>query len=261
MTLIFGLIMFVGSSITPVYAAQNGPTRISLEDLGLLQLAAHDLFNVNRATEVNLENGKFDLSTVLDHGSAGIASGGERRNSENVMVFTVAKRFGDQYLALTGKGLSAEQARKVVVTSFNAELHGSFARLLKGPLPSKKEGAVTFTEDLAFRTVHDLLPGSIKVNGVSKSVFDSSLRGVTLSKKDLKQLGAPLDGQFDPALRAIVFGPFTLDLLERDSSFATQFNTDFSFEYFLSEVADGRFDSNDKVTGYIRDLFAKGLTN
>ena len=51
-----------------------------------------------------------------------------------------------------------------------------------------------------------------------------------------------------------------IDLLERDSSFAQQFNTDFTFEHFLSELEDGKYDKNDEVMKQIRKLMATGQT-
>jgi len=72
--------------------------RVTVEDLGILQLAAHDLFNVDRANEIDFENGKLDLSTLfvdtVNHNKKfdvnTIAIGGEPRNRENIMLFTVA---------------------------------------------------------------------------------------------------------------------------------------------------------------------------
>ena len=46
----------------------------------MLQLAAHDFFNVNRELEIDFENVKLDLGTLLDHGDENIPFGGEFRN-------------------------------------------------------------------------------------------------------------------------------------------------------------------------------------
>ena len=47
-------------------------------------------------------------------------------------------------------------------------------------------------------------------------------------------------------------------LLDADSTFADQFETDFSFEFFLGEVQDGHYDQDDEVMKQIRSLIAKG---
>lgn len=40
------------------------------------------------------------------------------------------------------------------------------------------------------------------------------------------------------------------------SMFATQFGTDYSFEYFMGELKDGRFDANEQVMNYLREDIA-----
>ena len=117
---------------------------------------------------------------------------------------------------------------------------------------------------MALRTVHDLLPGKIKVNGVLTPILDPSLAGKTLGRHDLKQLSSPLDGQFDSEFSNMqVFDPntngfITIDLLERDISFAEQFETAFSFEFFLDELKDGHYDKNDTVMQIIREEISAG---
>ncbi len=49
------------------------------------------------------------------------------------------------------------------------------------PFPSPQEGEATMTENLALRTVHDLIPGKIKVDGKMTPILDSSLSGKKLS--------------------------------------------------------------------------------
>lgn len=243
-------------------ASKQKPLRVTLEDLGTLQLVAHDLFRIDRGVEENLENGALDLSTIFDHGESSIALGGEVRNRENIMVFSAAKKIADEYQNLVSKGLPPEQARKIVIITYQAAVRLVITRLLPDSAIKGEEGEVTMTESLAFRTIHDLIPGEIMFKGEKVSIFDPSLRGKTLSKKDLRQLGAPLDGEYDAALRNIVFSPtFTVDLLERDSSLATQFSTDFTLEHFLSELEDGRFDRGEDVTNYIRSMFAKAFSS
>jgi len=88
-------------------------------NLGYLQLAAHDFFDMNRGLETDNENGKLDLSTVLFNPVAGqcnfkkslnmeegcilynaetIANGGEIRSVENIMISTASAEVGEIYL-------------------------------------------------------------------------------------------------------------------------------------------------------------------
>lgn len=94
--------------------------------------------------------------------------------------------------------------------------------------------------------------------------LNPSLRGTTLSDSDLEQFSYNLDGKFDHEFRMIhIFIPpdvdMVIDLLELDSSFAEQFDTDgYTFEEFLLELRDGSYDEDEVVTKLIRSLFAKG---
>jgi len=239
-------------------------TRITLKDLGVLQLAAHDLFLVDRESEIDHENGKLDLSTLLNYGTENIAFGGEPRNRENIMLFTVASDLGERYLELLDKGKTPEDAQKEIVKKYHKMIKKSYKNAFGESLPEPVDGKATFTENLALRTIHDFLPGNIVVDRAVTPVLDTSLHGKMLKKSELKQPSSKLDGQFDSEFRniRIVIPPeidMTIDLLERDSSFAQQFGTDFTFEYFLDEVSDGSFDEDDEVMKQIRNLFAKGL--
>ena len=89
-------------------------------NLGYLQLAAHDFFDMNRVTETDNENGKLDLSTVLFDPKSGdcnfkksykekdgcklrdegnIALGGEFRSRENIMILTAGVEVGEKFLS------------------------------------------------------------------------------------------------------------------------------------------------------------------
>ena len=255
-------------NLTSAQPYKKVPKQISLYDLGILQLVAHDFYHVNRVTEIDAEDEKLNLSTVLDQGDENIANGGEPRNMENILVFTVATKFGHMYLDLIDKGLSQEQARKIVVGKYVSDVKQAYQNTFDEKFPKppavEEEDDDNLTGDLALRTVHDLLPGKIQVNGVLTPILDSSLVGKTLGKHDLRQQSSPLDGQFDSEFRSMqVFDPntndfITIDLLERDSSFAEQFETDYSFEFLLDELKDGHYDKNDTVMQIIRDELSGG---
>ncbi len=259
--------------------AESPFKRVTLRDLGIAQLAAHDFFNVDRGDRINAdtatehEDGKLNLTTLFRDTITGkkftdeeIAIGGETRNRENIMLFTVASEFGERYLELKEE-MSAKKAQKQVIKEFNAEIREVYERIMDEPYPDKIKGKTeaTMTENLALRILHVLLPGKIMVDGKMVSTLDPDLRGIKLTDEDLEQLSKKLDGKFDQAFLNIVicfFDPhFCLppfSLLEADQSFGEQFDTEFTFDYFLEEVKDGSFDSDEDVTEQIRNLFAKG---
>jgi len=251
--------------------------RISLKDLGVLQLAAHDLFNVDRGdrmdagTATDFENGELDLSTLFVDTTTGsspfdidtIKIGGEIRNRENIMLFSVASHLGEKYAGFIEDGDSIDDAKEKTIMKYHKMLKKTYEKTFDEKFPEKRDGDVTFTENLAFRTVHDFLPGEILLDGISTPVL--SIPPLTpLTKAELKQPSSPLDGTFDCEFRHIEIshpgGPtIIVDLLEADSSFADQFDTKFSFEFFLEELEDGEYDKKDKVMKQIRKLIGKGL--
>lgn len=254
---------------------EQGNKLVSAAVLGWLQLEAHDLFfvergdRINAETAIDFENGKLDLSTLLIDMTTGepfsdkqIANGGEMRNSENIMLFTIASNLGQQYLEV--RDAQGEQAAyESVMEEYNKWIKRTYRNTFDERFPLPQEGNVTATENLAFRTIHDLTSDQILIDGQTLSVFDPSLVGQTLDRRELRQWGSPLDGQFDagflnmeislPNGDVIVFS-----LLDADSNFADQFETDFTFEFFLGEVEDGSYDENDEVMKQIRSLIAKG---
>ena len=253
--------------------------RVTLRDLGVAQLVAHDFFNVDRGNRIDAdtaterEDGKLNLTTLFMDTITGkkftdaeIALGGELRNRENIMLFTVASEYGERYLDLKEE-MSAKKAQKQVIKEFNAEIKEVYERMLDEPYPDKIKGKTeaTATENLALRILHVLLPGKIMVDGKMVSTLDPDLRGIKLTDEELEQLSKKLDGKFDQAFLNIVIcffnPPFCLDpfsLLVADQSFGDQFDTEFTFDHFLDEVKDGSFDSDEDVTEQIRNLFAKG---
>ncbi|MFO1417949.1 MAG: YncE family protein [Methylotetracoccus sp.] len=223
--------------------------RISLHDLGLMQLVIHDIYNVDRGSAINAEDGRLHLSTVLDHGDANIANGGEPRNMENPATFTIAQRIGLEYLDLIRAGNTESAARAIVVERYLKNVKQTYERIFDVPFPrpSSTDDSRDLTGNLAFRTLHDLIPGQIWVNGVKKSILDPSLAGTPLSAKDMQQLSSPLDRVYDPELRDME-NPMNgehVDLLERDFSFAREFETRYTFGKLLSGQGDGDYDSFD----------------
>ena len=258
-----------------VSGSQKAKT-VTLEDLGILQLAAHDLFNIDRgngkaaATATEFENGRLDLSTLLrdttnnyaPFSDSVVAIGGEVRNRENVQLFTVASELGQFYLDLKQK-VGQEEAYDKTIQLYHKKLKKVYELTFEEPLPSPLQGDVNCNQNLAFRTIHDMLRGTIKYNGDLVNIFQVT-HGDTLSKSELNQKSSELDGQFDEEFLNIMIsvpnGPtIMVNLLEADSNFAKQFKTDFTFEYLLEELEDGHYDSTEDVMQLIRELIAKGL--
>jgi hypothetical protein len=262
-------------SLTGIY---NKGDRVTLQDLGVLQLVSHDLYNTIRdgPNPGSIEDERLNLSTVLDHGQDKIIVGGEPRNSENIAIHTVAVKLGKMYLDLVAQGKTPEEARELTRTEYLRLLDVAYRHAFHEPLPApapnpheeKPDGTENLTGDLSLRAVHSYVPGHIMVNGTDTPILDPSLRGKTLSDRDMRQLSKPLDGTFDPVFRNVtIFLPppapapnaFVIDLFERDNTFATQFGTDYSFEHFMGELKDGRSDASEQVMNYLREDVAGGL--
>lgn len=237
------------------------PKQISLRDIGILQIATHDLVDVDRATGINREDGKLNLSTFFNHGDENIPFNGEIRNRSNIIIFNVGQEFVQFFFDLKdNQGMSKDEAIEKTVEKFHEEYARTFERTFGEPLPEPREGDVTHTENLAYRTLHDLIPGKIMLGGIEVNAFEQNPT-TPLTEEELMQLSAKLDGMYDPELFTIriPFPPFEINLFERDSTFATDLGTDFSLEFFLEELKDGSYDKTDEVMKQIRSLIAKGF--
>ena len=238
-------------------------TTISLQYIGVLQLAAHDLYDVDRVNGTDSEDERLNLSTLFDHDEENIVKGGDSRNSDSIPLRTVAVNLGGYYAGLIGNGTSADDAKSRTLDRYHEQLQVAFKKTFGEEFPQATSEDLDkesnrLNGELALRTLHAFIPGEIVFNGEKVSIFDPSLMGKLLSPQELMQLSRPLDDSYDPATRNIPAGQTVIDLFERDSSFATQFGTDFTFEELLSDLADGRYDENDAAMKLIRADFAEG---
>lgn len=80
------------------------------------------------------------------------------------MLFTVASEFGQIYLDFL-VAFDEDVAKEKTVKVFHQRLHETYERTFDESFPSPKEGDVTIAENLALRTIHNFLPGHIKVVG------------------------------------------------------------------------------------------------
>ena len=249
------------------FADKKGRTT-SLEALGILQIAAHDLYNFDRPAVIENEDGKLNLSTLLENKTAGctaflnctsfsdvvISNGGEPRNSDSILIFTVASELGEKYLELKAKH-GEEIAYEKILKIYHKKVKIAFQQTFNQPFPALQDGDVTNNHNLALRSVHDFLPDTVKFNGDQVSVLNPILVGEKLSKSEFKQRSLPLDGQFVDLWNG---SPIPLLFLDQTFGFDHTDN-EFTFDEFMVQTSDGRYDSGEDVTDLIIQQFAKGM--
>jgi len=263
---------FIGMSQFVFADNDNKPEKgrtTSLEALGILQVAAHDLYHFDRTLGIENEDHKLNLSTLLEIKTADciafdtcpsfdeddIRNGGEpTRNSDSISIFTVASELGEKYLEL--KEIHGEDiAYEKILEIYHKKVKYAFQQTFNQPFPDPQDGLINNKHNLALRSVHDFLPGMVKFNGEQVSVISLSLVGEKFSKSELKQRSSPLDGQFDD-----LWNGFPIPLLFLDQTFGF-FHTDeeFTFDEFMVETSDGHYDSHEEVTKLIIEQFAIGI--
>lgn len=301
---LFGLMLVLVIPLTlddSVFADKKGKKNTTaIINLGYLQLAAHDFFNMNRCLDsegntisdcevMDSENGKLDMSTVLFNPKGGecdfkkslnqkdgcilytdddIADGGEIRSKENIMISTAGALVGEKYLQLVDKH-GEEKAYKKALKYYHKQLKKAYKESFDLKFPKPQSGDVTNLHNLAVRAGHDFLPAEIWFNGELTSLFAIDPLGEKLSKKEKKQQSSPVDGTFDEEFTGIDFCPvlphfcIKVDLLNADQSFGEQFTFDamdgYTFDEFMKELEDGKFDKKDKVSKLLNEAFSRGI--
>ena len=102
-------------------------------------------------------------------------------------------------------------------------------------------------------------------NGKSTSLFDINPLGEKLSEEEKIQPSSPVDGLFDKKFLKIKFCPapgfcIEVNLLEADQSFGVQFGLGAdTFDEFMAELEDGRFDKTDQVSILLEEAFSRGI--
>ena len=213
--------------------------------LGFLQLAAHDFFNMNRVAEIDSENGKLDLSTVLFNPQGGecdfkkslkhkggcalydpddIANGGEIRSVENIMISTASAEVGEKYLELVEE-YGEKKAYKKALKFYHEQIKKAYEESFHLEFPESEDGEVTNMHNLALRAGHDFLPAEIVFNGELTSLFAIDPLGEKLSENEKRQHSSTVNGAFDEEFTGIDFCPvppffcIKVDLLAADKSF------------------------------------------
>jgi len=287
---LFGLMLLLVVPLTlddSVFADKKGKKNTTkIIHLGYLQLAAHDFFDMNRTAETDNENGKLDLSTVLFNPQAGdcdfekslkqkdgcdlyddgtIANGGEFRSVENIMISTASAEVGEKYLQLAEKH-GEEKAYQKAIKFYHKQLKKAYEESFHLKFPKPQDGEITNMHNLALRAGHDFLPAEIMFNGEMTSLFVIDPLGEKLSKKEKKQPSSPVDGAFEEEFLGIDFCPIPpffcikIDLLAADQSFGVQFGLGAdTFDEFMKELEDGKFDKKDKVSKLLKEAFSRGI--
>jgi len=269
------------------FADKKGKTNTTkIIHLGYLQLAAHDFFDMNRTTETDNENGKLDLSTVLFNPKAGqcdfeksleqkegcalyddgtITNGGEIRSVENIMISTASAEVGEKYLQFVEKH-GEEQAYQKTIKFYHKQLKKAYEESFHLKFPKPQDGEVSNLHNLALRSGHDFLPAKIVFNGELTSLFVIDPLEEKLSKKEKRQPSSLVDGIFEEEFTGIDFCPvppffcIQVDLLAADQSFGEQFGLGVdTFDEFMKELEDGRFDKTDQVSILLEEAFSLGI--
>ncbi len=278
---------FIGLSEEALADKKSKENTTKIIHLGYLQLAAHDFFDMNRTTETDNENDKLDLSTVLFNPEEGkcdfkkslkekdscslyddetIANGGEIRSVENIMISTASAEIGEKYLKFVEKH-GEKKAYKKILKFYHKQIKKAYEESFDLKFPKPQDGEVTNLHNLALRAGHDFLPAEIVFNGKLTSIFAIDPLGEKFSKKEKRQPSSPVDGTFDIEFTGIDFCPIPpdifcikVDLLAADQSFGEQFGLGAdTFDEFMEELEDGKFDKTDQVSILLDEAFSRGI--
>lgn len=245
--------------------------QVKMRDVGVIGLASHDMFTWDRVNEVNLENGRLDLSTIFDYeDGTRWEKGGNPKNAENSPVWTITKSLVEFYKRELKKSTS-DQARIKTVQHFHHMVKESFERLSGLDFPTTGVDAdVTNTEQAVMRGLHDILPGKAKTfRGRFYPIKEFKLTNFIFAKfrmneKELDQPIAYYDGDYDEEYKAIPI-PFSkkkINLKQVDGDYIAKFSP-YTQESFLAELTRvGRGEVHISELYFIHhlsELFQKGI--
>jgi hypothetical protein len=244
---------------------------VLLRDIGVIGLSSHDMFTWDKEREVNLENGRLDLSTIFDYENGSRwEKGGNPKNAENAPVWTITKGLVKYYKNELKKN-DKTTARLNTVKHFHNMVKESFERLSSLEFPVEGLNAdVTNTEQAVMRALHDILPGRVKTyRSRMFPIRDFNLTNFIFAKFNLneKELNQPIkyyDGDYDSEYKAIKI-PFTrkkINLKEIDGKFISNFS-EYDQDNMLRElkrVGDGEIHmSQVYFIHHFKELYSKGI--
>lgn len=214
-----------------LFMATSAQANILLKDIGVIGLMSHDIFTWDRKAEVNLENGRLDLSTIFDYENGKRwQKGGNPKNGENSPVFTTTMMLVKFYKKAL-KTDTPEVARQKTVALFHSMIKESFERLSGLPFPIQgMNQSVTNIEQAALRGMHDVLPGRAKLYGRPMmkefALTNPVFARLQLNDKEFNQPIAYFNGDYDQEYKHIKI-PFTrkfVNLKEVDAAFIEKFS-------------------------------------
>lgn len=210
-------------------------------------------------------------------GVPSIANGGELRSVENIMISTASAEVGEKYLQLVEKH-GEEKAYEKVLKFYHKQIKKAYEESFHLKFPKPQEGSVTNLHNLAIRTGHDFLPAKIEFNGELTSLFLILPLEEKLSKEEQKQPSSTVNGLFDIEFTGISFCPIfpvfciSVDLLAADRDFGFEFAdpslllpnesqslSPGTFDDFMLELEDGKFDKTDQVSILLDEVFSRGI--
>ncbi|WP_408097126.1 hypothetical protein ACJVC5_19005 [Peredibacter sp. HCB2-198] len=243
---------------------------VLLKDIGVIGLASHDMFTWDKKLEVNMENGRLDLTTIFDfEGGKRWKQGGNPKNSENAPVYTVTMTLVKYYEELVKAGHTEENARKRTVKFFHEMVKDSFQRLIgvHFPLEGLDEG-VTNAEQAAMRGLHDILPGKVRLfdrmGRTELDVTNFMFAKTFLNEKEMNQEIAYYNGDYDEEYKKIniPFSRKTINLKEVDGEFIEKYSPYKQIDMLqdLAQLGKGEITVNDvSWMRHLEDLFMKGI--
>lgn len=243
---------------------------VLLKDIGVMGLASHDMFTWDRVNEVNLENGRLDLSTIFDYENGKRwKKGGNPKNAENAPVYTVTMNLVTAYKDFLKRGLTEGEARRATVQGFHHMVRESFTRMTGFTFPeSGLNESVTNIEQAAMRGLHDILPGRVKlfdrIGRRELNVTNVWFAKTRLNDKEMDQEIPYYNGDYDPEYKAIKI-PFSrkvINLKQVDAEFIEKFSP-YTQDEMLSELklmGEGKISSHEvQFMQHLKELFAKGI--
>ncbi|WP_413560807.1 hypothetical protein [Bdellovibrio sp. HCB209] len=215
----------------------------NVQDVGVIGLMSHDVFSWDHKKEMNVENGRLDLSTIFEYENGRRwYLGGNPKNSENAAVYTVAMKLVNHYTKLMSEGMKPLEARKHTVIVFHDMIREFYERALQEKFPETAlKEMPNNMEQAAIRGFHDLLPGRIHLYGRLRNELKltSIMTAKTvLNDRELMQELKPFDGDYDEEYKAMKI-PFTkvvLNLKEIDRKFIEKYS-DFKQADMLAQLA------------------------
>lgn len=256
---------------------------VLVRDVGVMGLASHDLFAWDHKKKINKENGRLDLSTIFGNTFDGhyIDSSdwfaqqnwkhlGNKKNSENAPVFTVATGLVNYFEQLIKNNVKPETARIQTLMKFHNMVQASFERLSGLPFPNAfgtSTESVTNKEQAAMRILHDILPGQVLLkSGKYLDVTKFKTAKTYLCEEEMDCTVKGFDGKYDPEynnirLPIIKWAGITmkLDLQKVDRRFIENAGLDADLASTqLKEVGEGKLPMSETFFApYLIQLFTK----